>query len=130
MCSLDIMFQRNPQNELLGKPKGVSHDNVPEVVYAATADADIWHRRPGRMNPRSMELLRGKEGNRMEHTGTASDCGICALSKSRQHAHPKKSTRTPPGRCNSSTRTSWDHSRLPRKEDTGTPASSLTTTHA
>ena len=30
----------------------------------------------------------------MEHTGIVSDCDICALSKSRQHAHPKKSTRT------------------------------------
>ena len=88
MCSLDIMFQRNPhdellgkpegishddvpgvvyaaqrnpQDELLGKPEGISHDDVPGVVYAATADADIWHRRLGHMNPRSMELLRRKE---------------------------------------------------------------------
>ncbi|CAN0198302.1 unnamed protein product, partial [Ascophyllum nodosum] len=45
MCSLDIMFQRIPQDELLGKPEGVSHDDVPGVVYAATADADIWHQR-------------------------------------------------------------------------------------
>ena len=58
MCSLDIMLQRNPQDELVGKPEGVSHDDVPGVVYAATADADIWHRRVGHMNPRSMELLR------------------------------------------------------------------------
>ena len=93
-CSLDIMFQRNPQDKLLGKPEGVSHDDVPGVVYAATADADIWHRRLGHMNPRSMELLYRKEGNGVEYTGTVSDFGICALSKSRQQAHPKKSTRT------------------------------------
>ena len=93
MCLLDIMFQRNPQDELLGKLKGVSHDDVPGVVYAATADADIWHRRLGHMNPHSMELLWQKEGNRMEYTGTVSDCDICALSKSRQQAHPKKSKR-------------------------------------
>ena len=88
MCSLAIMFQRN------GKPERVSHDDVPGVVYAATADADIWYRRLGHMNPRSMELLRRKEGNGVEYTGTVSDCDICALSKSRQQAHPKKSTRT------------------------------------
>ena len=41
MCSLDIMFQRNPQDELLSKPEGVSHDDVPGIVYVATADADI-----------------------------------------------------------------------------------------
>ncbi|CAN0020693.1 unnamed protein product, partial [Ascophyllum nodosum] len=44
---------------------------------AATADADIWHRRLGHMNPRSMELLRRKEGNGVEYTGTISDCDIC-----------------------------------------------------
>ena len=94
MCSLDIMFQRNPQDELLGKSEGVSHDDLPGVVCAATADADIWHRRLEHMNPRSMELLRRKEGNGVEYTGTVSDCDICALSKSRQPAHPKNSTRT------------------------------------
>ena len=94
MRSLDIMFQRNSQDELLGKPEGVSHDDMPGVVGAATADADIWHRRLGHMNPRSIELLHRKEGNGVEYTGTVSDCDICALSRSRQHAHPKKSTRT------------------------------------
>ena len=86
MCSLDITFQCNPQNELLGKPQGVCHDDVPGVVYAATADADIWHRRLGHMNPRSMELLRRNGGNGVEYTGTVSDSDICILSKSRQHA--------------------------------------------
>ena len=55
---------------------------------------DILHRRLGHMNPSSMELLRRKEGNGMEFTGTVSDCNTCALSKSRQQAHPKKITRT------------------------------------
>ena len=41
-----------------------------------------------------MELLRRKEGNGAEYTGTVSDCDICALSKRRQQAHPKKITRT------------------------------------
>ena len=94
MCSLDIIFQRNPQDELLGKPEGVSHDDVPGVVYAASADVDIWHRGLGHMNLRSIELLRRKEGNGLEYTGTVSDCDIYALSKSGQHAHSKESTRT------------------------------------
>ena len=41
-----------------------------------------------------MELLCRKEGNGVEYTGTVSDCDICALSKSRQQARPKKSMRT------------------------------------
>ena len=63
-------------------------------MHAATADADIWHRRLGHMNLRSMELLCRKEGNGVKYTETVSDCNICALSKSRQQVHPKKSTRT------------------------------------
>ena len=94
MCSLDIMFQRNPQNTLLVKPEEVSIDDILGVVYAATADDDIWHRRLGHMDPRSMELLRRKEGKGMEYTGTVDDYDICALSKSRQQAHLKKITRT------------------------------------
>ena len=73
---------------------GVSHDDVPGVVNAVTADADIWHRRLGHMNLHSMELLRQEEGNGVEYTVTVPDCDICALSKSRQQAHPKKSTGT------------------------------------
>ena len=84
MCSLDIIFHRNPHNELLGKPEGVSHDDVLGVVYAATTNADIWHRRLGHTSPHSMELLRRKEGNGVEYTGTLSDCDICAPSMGRQ----------------------------------------------
>ena len=70
MCSLDIMFQRNPQDELLNKPEGVSQDDVSGIVYAAIAGADIWPRRLRHINPRSMELLRRKEGNVVEYTET------------------------------------------------------------
>ena len=41
------------------------------------------------MNPRNMELLRRTGGNGVNYTGTVSGCGICALGKSQQKAHPK-----------------------------------------
>ena len=63
------------------------------VVYTATTSASVWHRRLGHMNPRNMEVLRNKQGNGVEYTGTISGCDICSVTKSKQQAHPKKSTR-------------------------------------
>ena len=92
MCSLDITFQRDSHG-VLDKSEGVSPDSGSGVVYTATTSASVWHRRLGHMNPRNMEVLRHKKGNGMEYTGTISGCDICSVTKSKQQAHPKKSTR-------------------------------------
>ena len=92
MCSLDITFQRDSHG-VLGKSEGVSPDSGSGVVYTSTTSASIWHRRLGHMNPRNMEVLRNKKGNGVEYTGTISGCDICSVTKSKQQAHPKKSTR-------------------------------------
>ena len=92
MCSLDITFQRDSHG-VLGKPEGVSPDSGSGVVYTATTSASVWHRRLGHMNPRNMEVLHNKKGNGVEYTGTISGCDICSVTKSKQQAHPKKSTR-------------------------------------
>ncbi|CAN0447514.1 unnamed protein product, partial [Pylaiella littoralis] len=63
--------------------------DLPGAAFAATVSADIWHRRLGHLNPGSMDLLRKKEGNGIEYADSMSACDICALSKSRQQAHPK-----------------------------------------
>ena len=91
-CSLDITFQRDSHG-VLGKSEGVSPDSGSGVVYTATTSASVWHRRLGHINPRNMEVLRNKKGNGVEYTGTISGCDICSVTKSKQQAHPKKSTR-------------------------------------
>ena len=92
MCSLDITFQRDSHG-VLGKSEGVSPDSGSGVVYTATTSASVWHHRLGHMNLRNMEVLRNKKGNGVEYTGTISGCDICSVTKSKQQAHPKKSTR-------------------------------------
>ncbi|CAN0443731.1 unnamed protein product [Pylaiella littoralis] len=92
MCSLDITFQRDSHG-VLGKSEGVSFDGGTGAVYTATTSASVWHRRLGHMNPRKMEVLRKKKGNGVEYTGTISGCDICSVTKSKQQAHPKESTR-------------------------------------
>ncbi|CAN0023517.1 unnamed protein product [Pylaiella littoralis] len=87
MCSLDVTFQRDSHG-VLGKSERVSLDGGTGAVYTATTSASVWHRRLGHMNPRNME-----KGNGVEYTGTISGCDICSVTKSKQQAHPKKSTR-------------------------------------
>ena len=45
------------------------------------------------MNPKNMDLLRKQEGNGVEYSDNTSLCDICAISKSKQLAHPKTTTR-------------------------------------
>ncbi|CAM9968021.1 unnamed protein product, partial [Ectocarpus fasciculatus] len=108
MCSLDIEFkaayeQRTgltnptshalPDDQAFGKPDTVMADDDLGVAYSATVSANTWHRRLGHLNFRSMELLRKKEANGVEFSDSMTPCDICAISKSRQLAHPKKTTR-------------------------------------
>lgn len=82
------------RNNTFGKPTSSRLDDRLNVAYsAASASADTWHRRLGHMNPRSMDLLRKKEGNGVEYLGDTSPCSVCTTSKSKQLAHPKTTTR-------------------------------------
>ncbi|CAN0392552.1 unnamed protein product [Laminaria digitata] len=67
------------------------------IALTAQVSADTWHRRLGRMNPRSMELLRKTGNNGVDYTGTVSGCDICLSSKSRQEARPMESLHTTTG---------------------------------
>ena len=54
--------------------------------------AELWHRRMGHVNRRSLDVLRKQLGNGVEYNGDMDDCGVCAVGKSEQQAHPKKAT--------------------------------------
>ena len=54
--------------------------------------ADLWHRRMGHINRRSMDVLRKLLGNGIEYTGDMQACDVCAVEKSNQQAHPKQAT--------------------------------------
>ena len=54
--------------------------------------AELWHRRMGHVNRRSLYVLRKQLGNGVEYNGDMDDCGVCAVGKSEQQAHPKQAT--------------------------------------
>ena len=54
--------------------------------------ADLWHRRLGHINSRSLDVLRKVGGNGVDDIGNVKACDVCAIGKSPQLAHPKKAT--------------------------------------
>ncbi|CAB1105885.1 unnamed protein product [Ectocarpus sp. CCAP 1310/34] len=108
MCSVDIEFQAAseqttastkptshalPDDRAIGKPDTVMLDDDLGVACAATVNANTWHRWLRHLNFRSMELLRKKEDNGVDFSDSMTPCDICAISKSRQLAHPEKTNR-------------------------------------
>ena len=62
--------------------------SAPMALRTQTS-ADIWHR-TGTHERHSMDLLHRKDGNGIDYTGTVTGRPTCALGKSQQKAHPKK----------------------------------------
>ena len=55
----------------------------------ASSGAELWHRRLGHVSSKTLNTLRGIDGNGGMFTGNLSPCDTCALGKSKQQAHPK-----------------------------------------
>ena len=64
----------------------------PTTTAMRAESADLWHRRSGHINSRSLDVLRKVEGNGIGYTGNVEACDVCAFWKSAQQAHPKKAT--------------------------------------
>ena len=56
----------------------------------AMANAQLWHRRLGHLNKRSLEHMQRRDGNGVAFDGSIDHCDVCAVGKSHQLAHAKK----------------------------------------
>ena len=61
-----------------------------ELAMNATTNAQLWHRRLGHFNKRSLELMQRRDGNGVAFDGSIDHRDVCAVGKSHQLAHPKK----------------------------------------
>ena len=59
----------------------------------AAANANLWRRRLGHLNRKSLSLLKKLDNNGVSFGGPAPDCDVCAVGKSHQLAHPKTTDR-------------------------------------
>ena len=61
-----------------------------ELAMNAVANAELWHRRLGHLNKRTLDFMQRRDSNGITFDGTLADCDVCAVGKSHQLAHPKK----------------------------------------
>ena len=54
--------------------------------------ANLWHRRMGHINRKSMDVLRRMPGSGVDYNGDIQACDVCAVGKTKQQAHPKQAT--------------------------------------
>eukprot|EP00903_Cladosiphon_okamuranus_P019283 g17724.t1 len=62
---------------------------APDGLALRVETADLWHRRMGHINGKSLDVLRQQADNGMDYHGNLQDCGACPLGKSSQQPHPK-----------------------------------------
>ncbi|CAN0476461.1 unnamed protein product, partial [Laminaria digitata] len=55
----------------------------------AAANANLWHRRLGHLNRKSLNLLKNLDNNGVSFDGPVPDCDVCAVGKSHQLTHPE-----------------------------------------
>ena len=88
----------NPRLELSGitVPLRVEDDDLYALVFDLNADsyggkelatnamtnAQIWHRRLGRFNKRSLELMQRRDGNGVAFDGSTNHCDVCGVGRS------------------------------------------------
>ena len=85
-----VPMKRLDNDTILGSVS-LELDNSTNMAMRAES-ADLWHRRLGHINSRSLDVLRKVEGNGIDYTGNIKACDVCAIGKSAQQAHPKKAT--------------------------------------
>ena len=56
-------------------------DGATELAMNAVSNAQLWHRRLGHLNGRSLELMQRYESNGITFDGTIADCDIYAVGK-------------------------------------------------
>lgn len=66
-----------------------------EMVMSTPSNTNLWHRRMGYMNARSLNIVNNTADNGLECRGTHSPCDICSMEKTEQRNHPKKSHHNP-----------------------------------
>ena len=61
-----------------------------ELTMNAMTNAQLWHRRPGHLNKRNLELMQWRDGNGVAFDGSIDHYDVCAVEKSHQLGDPQK----------------------------------------
>ena len=65
---------------------------APNVFALKSESAELWHRRMGHINHKSLDVLRKEPASGVDYTGDLKNCSTCPLGKSKQQPYPKQAT--------------------------------------
>ena len=66
-----------------------------ELSMSAVINAQVWHRRLGHLNKRSLELMNRESGNGVAFDGSIANCDVCVVGKAITWRTPRKLTTLP-----------------------------------
>ena len=74
---------RGEQDDLYSFVLDLSADTygATELAMNAMSNAQLWHRRLGHLNRKSLELMQRHNGNGTTFDGIIADCDVCAVGK-------------------------------------------------
>ena len=86
------MLLREENDDLYSFKLDLSADGYAgkELAMNAVTNAQVWHRRLGHLNKRSLEIMDRKNGKGVAFDGSIANGDVCAVGKSHQLAHPQK----------------------------------------
>ena len=98
----------------------------PDGLALKAESANLWHRRMGDINGKSLDVLRKEPGNGVDYTGTVKAGDSCSLRIITQQIHPNQATEAFCAPSSTRPLTPWAPSNLKHWAISGTPPSSLT----
>ena len=85
MCSIEVKLEGSAGGQMvLGR--------APDGFASKSESAELWHRRMGYINQKSLDVLRKEPASRVDYTGDLKNCSACSLGESAQQPHPKQAT--------------------------------------
>ena len=85
MCSIEVNLDGGGGGQIV-------HGRAPDGLVLTSVSAELWHRRMGHINHKSLNVLRKEPASGVDYTGDLKNCGTCPLGKNAQQPHPKQAT--------------------------------------
>ena len=83
MCSIEVKLRGGAGGQMIP-------GRAPDGLTLKSESAELWHRRMGHINHKSLDVLRKEPASGVDYTGDLKNCSTCPLGKSAQQPHPKQ----------------------------------------
>ena len=85
MCSIEVNLEGGAGGQMvLGQ--------APDGLVSKSESAELWHRRMGHINHKSLDVLKKGPASGVDFTGNLKNCSTCLIGKCAQQPHLKQAT--------------------------------------